>query len=79
MQSDNTYIRRPSLLTSQEFALIPAAVSQLRQLYSPADVERMVQQQPVLIVEDVHALLAELQRYCLGMTSRAPRRPLWFR
>ena len=54
--------RRPALLLQEEFQAAPAARAELQRLFPEADVDRMVEGQPLLLVEDVGEAISELQR-----------------
>jgi hypothetical protein len=51
------------LLLDEEFAAIPAAVTRLREVFPNADICSMVETQPLMLVEDVDEILAQLKRY----------------
>lgn len=53
---------RPSLLLPPEWERVPAAAAALADRYSEEEVARLVVAEPLLLAEDVEAILAELQR-----------------
>ncbi|KAL4431202.1 hypothetical protein ABPG75_006458 [Micractinium tetrahymenae] len=53
---------RPSLLLSPEWERLPAAAAALARRYSEEEVALLVAAEPLLLAEDVEAILAELQR-----------------
>lgn len=53
---------RPSLLLPPEWERVPAAAAALARRYSEPEVARLVAAEPLLLAEDVEAVLAELQR-----------------
>jgi hypothetical protein len=59
------YLRRPGLLLAEEFKAAEAAKVALMRLFPDADVDLMVEQQPLLLIEDIEIALAELTR-CAG-------------
>lgn len=56
-------IHRPSLLLAEQFADVPAAKEALLRLFPDADIDAMVEQQPLLLVEDIELAVSELKRY----------------
>ena len=58
-------LRRPGLLLAEEFMAAESAKAALLRLFPEADVDLMVEQQPLLLVEDIEAALAELNRCVL--------------
>ena len=52
-------------MLAEEFKAAEAAKAALIRLFPEADVDLMVEQQPLLLVEDIEAALAELNRYVL--------------
>ena len=56
------HAHRPSLLLGSELAGVPEAVARLRAHYTDTELARMVSAEPLLLVEDVDAILAELER-----------------
>ena len=55
--------QRPSLLLGEEWAGLPAAVGALRGRYSEGELSSMVAVEPLLLVEDLEGVLAELGRW----------------
>lgn len=54
--------KRPSLLLGQEFSAIATAHAKLHEMFPEGGVDRMVEQQPLLLVEDVDAIVGEIER-----------------
>ena len=57
---------RPSLLLDREFGHVELAASKLHQIFPEADVGLLVEQQPLLLVEDVDECIEDLRRYSLS-------------
>ena len=55
-------LRRPGLLLADEFKAAEGAKLALLELFPDADVDMMVEQQPLLLIEDIEVALAELTR-----------------
>ncbi len=55
-------MRRPALLLSEQFQQIPAAKQALSSIFPDADVDAMVEAQPLLLIEDVEEAIGELRR-----------------
>ena len=55
--------QRPSLLLDAEWQRVPVAVSQLLARYSEEEAAFLASREPLLLAEDVEAVLAELARY----------------
>ena len=57
------YFCRPSLLLDREFGHVRMAASKLHQIFPEADVGHLVEQQPLLLIEDVDECIEDLRRY----------------
>jgi hypothetical protein len=64
---------RPSLLLDGEFERIPAALEGLKRYFDEEDVARMTSLEPLLLVEDIEAVLKELERLVPGDEFNALR------
>ncbi|KAK9810394.1 hypothetical protein WJX72_009951 [[Myrmecia] bisecta] len=60
-------VSRPALLLDEEFNAIPGAVAQLRSLFNDKDLSRMVESQPLLLVEDITAIIQQLESLMPGV------------
>ncbi|PSC76419.1 ATP-dependent zinc metalloprotease FTSH mitochondrial isoform A [Micractinium conductrix] len=62
---------RPSLLVPPEWERLPAGVAALQARYSEEEVARLAAAEPLLLADDVEAVLAELQRLAGGGDAAA--------
>lgn len=58
--------QRPSLLLAGEWECVPGAVAQLLAHYSQEEAASLASAEPLLLAEDVEAVLAELARWVGG-------------
>lgn len=50
------------MLLAEEFASVPVAKAALSRLFPDSDIDRMVEEQPLLLVEDIELALSEMKR-----------------
>lgn len=62
------------MLLAEEFAAVPAAKEALARLFPDADIDAMVEEQPLLLVEDIELAVSELKR-CANILKRCARKP----
>ena len=53
---------RPGLLLKEEFAGVPAAKAQLEELFPEKAIDSIVEEQPLLLIENVGQAIEELRR-----------------
>lgn len=61
------------LLRDEEFNGVPAAIDRLQELFPDADIGRMVEYQPLMLVEDLNNVMEQLRRYALLDYNRGPK------
>lgn len=65
--------RRPAVLLAEEFAAVSVAKAALARLFPDSDIDRMVEEQPLLLAEDIELALSEMKR-CACHVTPAPAR-----
>lgn len=74
--TDTSWQHRPSLLLDIEFDHIKKAAEKLDRVFPDTDIGHMVEQQPLLLVEDIDVAITELQRYIPIPHSSSIHQPL---
>ena len=68
----------PRLLLDEEWPTVLTAIEKLRTLYSSEDdIAALVQLNPVILHQDVHYVIAELQRCVFSPKRTRALRPWW--
>ena len=57
------------MLLAEEFEGVPVAKAALSRLFPDSDIDRMVEEQPLLLVEDIELALSEIKRRVPHLTT----------